>query len=270
MGPADLLQLGFGCRKISPERGIAHHCKRRYRSGGPTGRDVAGIVQAQHDPALGEATRLPEDLLSLQGTSCAKRIAADAANAACPLGYELCFLTAPSGRGRPQYALVRSMSFSTSDSTRTKNAEVNGSCEGANSGSDRVRKEKDATFRCFLRAGELRGVTRIYCCGYISFVLVFLRRAKVGRRRQQNGQVDLPGIQIMKVGIRLGNATRAQRRNEEGEKYALSAISWHESILRHGVQFAAWDTKHLVNKRLGVGCIEASKLYNQRNLAAIS
>ena len=29
----------------------------------------------------------------------------------------------------------------------------------------------------------------------------------------------------MKVGIRLGDATRAQRRNEEGEQYALSAIS---------------------------------------------
>ena len=57
-----MLQLSLGCLKISRERGIAHHCKRRQCSGGPARGDIAGIMQAQHDPTLGEGTCLPEDL----------------------------------------------------------------------------------------------------------------------------------------------------------------------------------------------------------------
>ena len=111
------LQLSFRCRKIPLERGIAHHCKHRYRSGGPAG-----------------------------GDSCAKRIAVDAANAACPLGYEPRFFAAPLGRGRPQYTFARSTSFSTSDSTRPKKASVIGKRDGLNCVPMESAKKK--TLRC--------------------------------------------------------------------------------------------------------------------------
>ena len=64
---AFFLHLGFRCRKISLERGIAHHCKHRERSGGPAGGDIAGIVKPQNDPILGERTCLSEDLLPFAG-----------------------------------------------------------------------------------------------------------------------------------------------------------------------------------------------------------